>query len=146
MQCSLPYLLYNSSCINQSQCLNISGYYPYYYPNSSSASWALCSSCTFPCLRCQNNSVACTSCQNGYYYVTETMKCVSQCPISYFLSGMNCTLCNLNCYQCSQAVSNCTRCSAGMYLKNWTCVTNCGNSFYGDDQNQSCVACSLPCG
>lgn len=86
-----------------------------------------CDNCATHCAACSSIS-KCDVCQAGTYLVTG--QCVTQCPQSYYVSGVQCIPCAQYCIQCDNITSKCTHCQQGYVLAVatgqclWTCPAN----------------------
>ncbi len=131
--------LEGNSCVNASQCSNLS------YPNSTTGK---CMPCQSPCLAC-SSSTTCTTCQNGTYYYNSTCYSASSCPAGT-VAGKNsttgidsCLNCSTPCLTCSITTTNCTSCNTTihpLFLNANSCVnaTSCPTLTYANTTTNKC--------
>ena len=98
-----------------------------------------CLKCSDFCKICQNSSI-CTDCYDGYFLdENKCKKCSDNCETCSKGPEENG---NQNCISCNQNTSN-------KYLindeKNHTCVEECPQSTYLDEENKTCEKCSDFC-
>ncbi|CAD8102627.1 unnamed protein product [Paramecium sonneborni] len=128
--------IYPNVCINQVQNCQ---YNQYLYQN-------ICIDCHWTCLTCDGpTEYDCTNCGNvvqsefRYSYYNQ---CLLNCPKGLY-NSYECSLCSENCEECSS--NQCTSCFFGYFLLVDTCVTNCGQRYYANQEYQICESCYDGC-
>jgi len=90
-----------------SRCVPITGYY------DTNTNTTIASTCTSPCVTCQNSPTSCLTCISGYY--ASNFVCLN-CTLAL----PNCLACSSNnyCTQCpdGSSGSSCSSCTLGQYL------------------------------
>ena len=89
---------------------------------------------TGQCLQCYSSSLT-----SKYILNLQTEKCVSTCPSGTFPNTLDntCEVCPLECQICTSA-THCSSCSVEYYLLNNNCLTDCPDTYYPSDAQQTC--------
>ena len=112
------------------------------------------------CLTCANTQSLylhqCHStCPVGTYsmvYTNQTVKCLENCPSSYFIAEATCQHCSNDCYECAGSPNNCTSCFDDNVLQPQTsstsityfeCQSHCNVGYYSDAKG-TCWPCHDP--
>ncbi|EAS00754.2 zinc finger lsd1 subclass family protein (macronuclear) [Tetrahymena thermophila SB210] len=118
-----------------------------YYSNVN-----VCSICSKNCQTCNypGDDSSCTTCKNNQFLYKG--QCYQNCPNKTFsqtIQGIQvCTDCDSSCLACNGPTNtNCTQCALPNYLLLSTnsCVQNCPDSFYKNDQLAQCSQCDQSC-
>lgn len=147
--CTSPLLLYPNTATNFS-C--VAACPEHYYANFTGNN--TCIICDPICQNCTNLPTTCTTCYIGTYLYQST--CWNICPYETYSDDVTqtCKLCDKYCSVCAILSTNCSVCDTTgswiSYLKSGTtCVTNCGNGFYADNNAtfgpNLCLACDPKC-
>jgi len=114
-----------------------------YYDNNR-----VCQTCNSTCYTCFGSAINCTSCTGirylegttcttlcplGYYGVSSSQECLSDCDDYYFQNDAD-RLCYLNC-------------PSGLYgnVQTKKCTSTCPSGSYGDPTTLRCEYCSFNC-
>lgn len=131
--CSNSYL-YNSTCLNASQC-----------PLGTFANLTAftCDSCSNNCSTCLNVPSNCTTCTYPFYYLNGV--CQASCPGGMFKNGTVCSNCSLPCATCT-AGTTCLSCASNYYT-NFTCVpaASCPPGTFANLTALNCDSCIINC-
>lgn len=77
------------------------------------------------------------------------MTCLSSCPVHYYAvaatGGLTCAQCDTGCSECTGTSTNCTQCPANKYLFGSGCLSTCPDTYFGDNQVNTCFSCLAPC-
>lgn len=76
--------------------------------------------------------------------------CVSHCPLGYYgdVASHRCRRCHKSCERClGQRETDCVSCRRGLYMNtlNSSCVHNCPQSYYSEENQQQCEKCHDRC-
>jgi len=129
LKCSPDTWLFNNKCVNS--CPD-----RYLYVNGA------CEKCSDNCIKCESDK--CTQCDEGFKI--QDNLCVLKCSLGYMDQGDSCAPCvDSNCDVCSP-VNSCQTCNSKTYLTNSeTCVTNCADGFFKNEETRSCDKCDKGC-
>jgi hypothetical protein len=105
----------------------------------------ICKPCSLNCMECSETQ--CLNCGNGK--VLQDNQCIDRCLDGYVEQNGQCVACNIaNCSICDNVtLQNCHVCKPGFALKENTCVTDCGSSFYKfrSEMKDECKPCKDNC-
>lgn len=140
------------NCTSNTLCSNC---HPGYYLDSTSegtSSGYTCSQCAPECSLCTGPTKDdCSQCSSGYYMISNTSTCSSNCPDGYYAdsSSLECQTCHPACLTCvGSDQSSCSLCAAGFYLQPdlKTCLTSCpSQGYWADSSGNNCLQCSTEC-
>ncbi|KAK7912948.1 hypothetical protein WMY93_013159 [Mugilogobius chulae] len=76
--------------------------------------------------------------------------CVSHCPVGYFgdAGSHRCRRCHRDCERCfGRTAAECSSCRRGLFMDalSSSCVQDCPDGFYQDQEQQRCVKCHNSC-
>lgn len=111
-----------------------------------------CRDCDLSCETC-TDSVSCEVCINSYQRISDEHPslCRSNCPSATYYDDISseCKPCDSNaCSNCMISSNLCTDClsfNPPRYLKDRSCLSDCGDRFFGDDLSRKCLPCSSTC-
>ena len=155
--CNNPLLLYDNKCIEKSQCSKVKNLFQ---DNEN----LLCLDCQKGCKICGNSINVCEECEEGFYLIKETGKCIEKveiCAEKYFLnSNKICEECDYEkskCLNCITTKETCTSCVSGFLLENNKCVESCSEGYFlssnnnnkinnnNNNNNNECLKCDETC-
>uniref|UniRef100_A0A7N8XGI2 Proprotein convertase subtilisin/kexin type 5b n=1 Tax=Mastacembelus armatus TaxID=205130 RepID=A0A7N8XGI2_9TELE len=92
----------------------------------------------------------CINCLHYFLkFKNNTRMCVSECPSGFFRDDRKrCKKCSSLCETCVGSRSDqCTTCRTGFHLNEGsnTCVANCADGFFVDEESQECEPCHRAC-
>ena len=89
-----------------------------------------CGDCPFNCAECEEGTLDCTRCFEGYYFNPEMLN-----------TDLECSPCSEGCRICSEGPDNCPECKEPYYkLPNMnTCQDFCPSALQTDDENRLCL-------
>ncbi len=146
--CGSSYYVFNDSVTGHEKC--VAACPSFYYVSEGT-----CQPCGAGCKTCISIK-SCTVCDTAKpYRYTDTagaVNCVSTCPESYRISGMNCIPCPAGCQICSSQ-GDCQRClpdyfeyqSPNSSTVSKQCVNSCPAGYYGDTSTGICQHCHSYC-
>lgn len=141
IDCDNSKVLYQSSCIGFSDCLN----------------WGfietielvrVCTECDSSCLKCDVDPTFCTECSSSDFLFPTLSVCSDDCPLgSYSESGMTCYPCETGCETCG-SYGGCFTCEPNYYFGQLTsdCLyMACPSGFFARSDDWTCQECSSNC-
>ncbi|XP_057675882.1 proprotein convertase subtilisin/kexin type 5-like [Corythoichthys intestinalis] len=102
----------------------------------------VCRDCASNCASCEKNASYCLSCEEPLLLLNH--QCVEQCPAAHTVHIRECIRCPSACDECSP-IGECTACEEYHFLHDGTCVLDCPDRFFGDNERQECLACHPSC-
>ncbi|CDW82377.1 neurohypophysial n-terminal domain containing protein [Stylonychia lemnae] len=106
------------------------------------------------CQDCISKPAQCIQCPEGFVLIQsgDNVSCRRSCQgpgIFYDEKSLSCQNCSQNCQSCNDSIG-CNRCGEGYYKQidgNGTvsCVANCLDGYYGNNQSRQCVRCQRNC-
>ncbi|XP_078293059.1 proprotein convertase subtilisin/kexin type 5 isoform X2 [Panthera onca] len=106
-----------------------------------------CRECHKSCRACSSPGT-CTTCREGLG-VASHGRCVphKECaPIEYWDEALGCKPCHAKCFRCTgPAEDQCRTCPRDSLLLNTTCVQDCPEGHYADEDSHQCAPCHSSC-
>ncbi|XP_058866401.1 proprotein convertase subtilisin/kexin type 5-like [Acipenser ruthenus] len=109
-----------------------------------------CQDCDRTCQTCKGSSSSdCITCIKGMVK-NKQGHCVTHwdCPLSSYQDKSGaCRLCHKSCHLCTGPTQHeCLSCTESHYLLNNTCLVQCPDGYYKDEDGWRCVPCHSSCG
>ena len=103
---------------------------------------SLCTICYYGCASCATTAInSCLSCSIGYFYISTTNRCVTECPDGMYgvQSSRSCVACAYPCQNCIGSGGNyyCLSCLSGLFVHQYICHSTCPSSLVG--YNRQCI-------
>ncbi|XP_045324484.1 proprotein convertase subtilisin/kexin type 5 isoform X1 [Leopardus geoffroyi] len=106
-----------------------------------------CRECHKSCRTCSSPGT-CTTCREGLG-VASHGRCVphKECaPVEYWDEALGCKPCHAKCFRCTgPAEDQCRTCPRDSLLLNTTCVQDCPEGYYADEDSHQCAPCHSSC-
>ncbi|XP_053061234.1 proprotein convertase subtilisin/kexin type 5 isoform X4 [Acinonyx jubatus] len=106
-----------------------------------------CRECHKSCRTCSSPGT-CTTCWEGLG-VASHGRCVphKECaPVEYWDEALGCKPCHAKCFRCTgPAEDQCRTCPRDSLLLNTTCVQDCPEGYYADEDSHQCAPCHSSC-
>uniref|UniRef100_A0ABI7XV30 P/Homo B domain-containing protein n=3 Tax=Felis catus TaxID=9685 RepID=A0ABI7XV30_FELCA len=106
-----------------------------------------CRECHKSCRTCSSPGT-CTTCREGLG-VASHGRCVphKECaPVEYWDAALGCKPCHAKCFRCTgPAEDQCRTCPRDSLLLNTTCVQDCPEGYYADEDSHQCAPCHSSC-
>ncbi|XP_077615494.1 proprotein convertase subtilisin/kexin type 5 isoform X1 [Crocuta crocuta] len=106
-----------------------------------------CRDCYKTCQTCSSPGT-CTACQEGLWMDSHG-RCMPhrECaPTEYWHKALGCKPCHAKCFHCTgPAEDQCHTCLRDSLLLNTTCVQDCPEGYYADEDSHQCVPCHSSC-
>ncbi|XP_006812277.1 proprotein convertase subtilisin/kexin type 5-like, partial [Saccoglossus kowalevskii] len=113
-----------------------------------------CEACHSSCWECEGPAASqCTECNFHFFFDEDTKTCRSNCPTGMFEIGVQCMPCHESCSTCDGDTEiDCLSCELPLYHKDYSCLTECPDGYYGDRVEdvdgkdvQECRRCHYNC-
>ncbi|XP_046958233.1 proprotein convertase subtilisin/kexin type 5 isoform X1 [Lynx rufus] len=106
-----------------------------------------CRECHKSCRTCSSPGT-CTTCREGLG-VASHGRCVphKECaPVEYWDEALGCKPCHAKCFRCTGPLEDqCRTCPRDSLLLNTTCVQDCPEGYYADEDSHQCAPCHSSC-